>query len=529
MTDIDTAKLAALSPFELKDKLIEIASSGADRMMLNAGRGNPNFLATLPRRAFIRLGEFAIMEAERSYSYLNSGFGGLPETDGIVLRFEDYANHHHDDPGINFLRAAIAYVKDQLGLDRSEFLAEAVSGFLGSNYPVPPRMLRHAEEITKAYLAQEMFGSALRSGEFSLFATEGGTAAMAYIFQTLSVNELVKPGDKIALATPIFAPYLEIPPLPGLDLEIVDIRMDEDDDWQFPDSEIEKLKDPSIKVFCVVNPSNPPSAKLSEASLRKIAEMVNTHRKDLFIVTDDVYGTFADDFVSLFASCPRNTLCVYSFSKYFGATGWRLGVIGLHESNTFDDALAALPEDAKQVLDRRYSSLTTEPRAIKFIDRLVADSRAVALNHTSGLSLPQQLQMTLFALNGLMDIDGSYKTAAKRLVRHRYDTLYSSMGISVVRSENDIAYYSLIDLKELAASLYGDAFSSWFENNNKATDFLFRLAEETGVVLLPGKGFEVVDPSARVSLANLTEHDYANIGRFSRQVLDEYFEEFRGV
>ncbi|WP_171102597.1 bifunctional aspartate transaminase/aspartate 4-decarboxylase [Ruegeria sp. HKCCD7255] len=527
MSDIDTAKLAALSPFELKDKLIEIASSDAELMMLNAGRGNPNFLATLPRHAFLKMGEFALQEAERSYSYLNSGFGGLPETDGIVGRFEAFANTHNDDKGIGFIRAAIAYVKDQLGLDRAAFLSEAVGAFLGSNYPVPPRMLRHAEEITKAYIAQEMFGKMPRRGDFSLFATEGGTAAMTYIFQTLSVNALVKPGDKVALATPIFSPYLEIPPLPGLDLEVVDIRMDEEDDWQLPQSEIDKLKDPLIKVFCVVNPSNPPSAKLSDASLAKIAKLVDTERKDLIIVTDDVYGTFADDFVSLFASCPRNTLCVYSFSKYFGATGWRLGVIGLHEDNALDDALAALPEETKQILDRRYSSLTTEPRAIRFIDRLVADSRAVALNHTSGLSLPQQLQMTLFALNGLMDINGDYKAAAKRLVRHRFDTLYAHMGISLVRTENDIAYYSLIDLKKLASNLYGDRFSKWFEDNDKATDFLFRLAKETGVVLLPGKGFEVLDPSARVSLANLTEHDYASIGRFTRQVLDEYFAEFQ--
>ena len=45
-TDIE--KLASLSPFELKDALITVASE-SDRSMLNAGRGNPNFLATTPR------------------------------------------------------------------------------------------------------------------------------------------------------------------------------------------------------------------------------------------------------------------------------------------------------------------------------------------------------------------------------------------------------------------------------------------------------------------------------------------------
>src|ERR1700712_4557046 len=114
----DFSQFAELSPFELKDKLMAVASSDAQRLMLNAGRGNPNFLATLPRWAFLSLGQFAMLEAERSYSYLDSGFGGLPELRGIVQRFEAYAAHHTDSDGIKFLRSAISFVKDQLGLDR---------------------------------------------------------------------------------------------------------------------------------------------------------------------------------------------------------------------------------------------------------------------------------------------------------------------------------------------------------------------------------------------------------------------------
>ena len=64
MVQVDYAKLSKLSPFELKDTLIKLASSDASRTMLNAGRGNPNFLATRPREAFFRLGEFALAEFE---------------------------------------------------------------------------------------------------------------------------------------------------------------------------------------------------------------------------------------------------------------------------------------------------------------------------------------------------------------------------------------------------------------------------------------------------------------------------------
>lgn len=526
MQEQDFSKLSGLSPFELKDQLMVLASSDAQRLMLNAGRGNPNFLATLPRWAFLSLGDFAMQESQRSYSYLDSGFGGLPEQDGIVQRFDAYASRHVDKEGVRFLRSAISYVKDQLGLDRDAFLTEMVSAFLGCNYPTPPRILVHTEEIVKAYLMQELFGAGKSDGKFSVFATEGGTAAMTYIFQSLAANKLIAPGDKIAIATPIFSPYLEIPLLAEYGLEVVDVRMDSHADWQLPESEMAKLLDPAVKIFCLVNPSNPPSSKLSDAVLDQLAGLVSSQRSDLIIVTDDVYGTFADDFVSLFAKCPRNTLCVYSFSKFFGATGWRLGTIALHHDNVIDRALAALPEEKKRVLDERYLTLTTEPRALPFIDRLVADSRAVALNHTAGLSVPQQLQMALFALNGLMDRQSQYKNAAKQLIRHRYQTLYRNMGVEPDHTANDVHYYSLIDLQELAGKLYGADFEQWFVAQDLGTRFLFRLAQETGVVLLPGNGFEVVDTSARVSLANLTDVEYASIGKYTRQVLEEYHDDF---
>ncbi|MCI4657248.1 bifunctional aspartate transaminase/aspartate 4-decarboxylase [Cryobacterium zhongshanensis] len=526
MSKQDYSSFAGLSPFELKDKLISVASSDAQRLMLNAGRGNPNFLATLPRWAFLTLGEFALNESQRSYSYLDSGFGGLPEQEGIVGRFEAFAIHQENSQGVTFIRAAISYVKDQLGLDREEFLFEMVGAFLGCTYPTPPRMLRHVEEIVKAYLEQELFGPITSDGKFSLFATEGGTAAMAYIFQSLSANGLTHPGDKIAIATPIFSPYLEIPALAEYGLPVVDIRMDRTQDWQLPQEELDKLLDPAIKVFCVVNPSNPPSSKLSTAVLDQLAELVSTRRPDLIIITDDVYGTFADDFVSLFARCPHNTLCVYSFSKFFGATGWRLGTIALHTANVVDELLAALPENDKVRLDARYASLTDEPRTLAFIDRLVADSRAVALNHTAGLSTPQQLQMALFAMNGLMDRLGQYKNAAKQLIRQRYQTLYRSMGVPAGFEPDDVDYYTLIDLQELGGQLYGAEFEAWFIKQDLGTEFLFRLADETGVVLLPGKGFEVVDTSARVSLANLTDNEYRAIGAATRRIVDEYHEAF---
>lgn len=56
--------------------------------------------------------------------------------------------------------------------------------------------------------------------------------------------------------------------------------------WQYPDSELDKLKDKSIKVLYIVNPSNPPSYTLDKRSLDKIVDIVKKDNPHLMIITD---------------------------------------------------------------------------------------------------------------------------------------------------------------------------------------------------------------------------------------------------
>ena len=132
------------------------------------------------------------------------------------------------------------------------------------------------------------------------------------------------------------------------------------------------------------------------------------------LLTDDVYGTFVNDFRSLMGEIPRNTIGVYSYSKYFGCTGWRLGVIAIHQDNIFDEMIGKLPDNHMKALDKRYAPIVLEPRKFKFIDRIVADSRDIGLNHTAGLSLPQQVMMTMFSLYELMDEKKVYQKACMK-------------------------------------------------------------------------------------------------------------------
>src|SRR5262245_26201427 len=245
-------------------------------------------------------------------------------------------------------------------------------------------------------------------------------------------------------------------------------------------------------------------------------------RPDLILLTDDVYGTFVPGFRSLLGAFPKNTIGVYSYSKYFGCTGWRLGTIAVHEDNIFDEKIAALPEPIKKKLDKRYGGLTLEPRKIAFIDRIVADSRDVALNHTAGLSLPQQVMMTLFSLSELMDEKKDYQKACIGICKKRVDATIEGLGIEVSPNQLFDHYYGLIDFEFFARKHLGEDFVKWMKKNVHPLDIVFRLAEDHGIVLLNGSGFAAPDWSARISFANLDDHVYDDIGRAVRAIARGY-------
>lgn len=529
-------ELEKMSPFEIKNTLIDLAKADAKRSTatyLNAGRGNPNWVATAPRDAFFLLGMWAMEEA-REESYMKPGVAGCPSPDGIGERLRTFLRDNSSRRGAHLLSGSLDYAEKTLGIDINDLAYEWADGIMGDQYPTPMRILVNTEKIVAAYLAQEMGNREEGLGrQWDLFATEGGTAAMCYIFDSLQANHLLKKGDTIALMAPIFTPYIEIPHLDRYDFNVVNVYADSFDKdgyhtWQYPDNELDKLRDPNVKLVFLVNPSNPPSYRLSDANLDTIVDIVRKDNPNLMIVTDDVYGTFAKNFRSLMSVIPENTLGVYSFSKYFGATGWRLAVIAAgKENNVFDRLIAAETEEEKADLRQRYGSLSLDPDKIKFIDRMVADSRAVALNHTAGLSTPQQVQMSLFALMCLLDTGDVYKQKMQSMITDRLEALWKGTGFTLVPDELRTGYYSEIDLMVWGKKIYGDDFCKWLKSNYEPLDAVLRLADRTSVVLLNGSGFDGPDWSVRASLANLDENAYLKIGSAIREILDGYYDEYR--
>ena len=525
-------KMSEISPFELKDILIRLADESARKsthIMLNAGRGNPNWIATTPREAFFLLGQFALEECRSGVKLEDGmvGLAGVPQKPSIAYRFREFLDKQEGTPGSELLRDTYNYMVRVKNVDENDLVHEWAEGVIGDQYPVPDRILKYTEVLVRDYLDQALCNNQPPKGKFDLFATEGGTAAMCYIFDSLQQNFLLNKGDKIVLFAPVFTPYIEIPEQARYLFDVTEIHAlkmtgDGYHTWQYQEKDLDVLKDPSVKAAFIVNPSNPPSYALTPGLTERIVDIVTNYNPNLMIITDDVYATYVHGFRSLMAELPDNTLCVYSFSKYFGATGWRLAVISLHEDNIYDRMIAALPDDKKEALAKRYSSIMLDPSKMKFIDRMVADSRQVALNHTSGLSLPQQTQMSLFASFSLLDSENLYQSRMIDIIHERLHTLWKSSGFTLLDDPLRAGYYSEIDMEVWAKKFYGDDFFEYLKANYEPVDVVFRLAQETSLVLLNGGGFDAPEWSIRASLANLKTEDYVRIGEGIASILHSY-------
>jgi aspartate 4-decarboxylase len=520
-------KYRALSPFEFKNTLIKLGIKhwkGDESKLLNAGRGNPNFFAVMPRYAFSLLTHLATQLGDEETNLFDLGL--MPPKKGISKRFHRLLWHYRGDPVGKFLKQAVCKMKRITGFDMDTLVHQIVISTIGCFYPDPPRVQPWVEPVLTEFLDKVIYKPRTPfKNRVKLFPTEGATAAIVYIFDSLKYNGLVVPGDKIGILTPIFSPYLEIPALKNYDLNQVCIKADENDDWDLPDAEIEKIADPAMKAIFMVNPTNPTSISLSVRATRKIRSVVKRSNPGLIVITDNVYAPFVGQFNSLFDTIPYNTIGVYSFSKYFGVTGWRLGCIMMANNNVIDRKLL---KSVSPEVNERYSMISIHPERIPFIQRLLIDSRQVAEAHTAGLSTPQQTIMTLFAMFDLLDGRRVYDTTLRHILYKRQQSLLDPIKYRIEESNMNANYYIVIDLIKAVNNLAGGSdFGDYLKQNRDPLEFLLKLAKGYGVVLLPAIGFAGPFWGFRASIANLPDKDYGPIGEALSSLIAEYYEEFK--
>jgi len=135
------------------------------------------------------------------------------------------------------------------------------------------------------------------------------------------------PGDRVAMATPFYPPYVNI--LTALGMVPVMLETGPDTRFQPTVAMLERL-DPRPDGLIVASPCNPAGTMLDPAELATIAHWCDAN--GVRLISDEIYhGLHYDRPLATAAAFSPSAIVVNSFSKYFSMTGWRIGWMVLPE------------------------------------------------------------------------------------------------------------------------------------------------------------------------------------------------------
>lgn len=173
-------------------------------------------------------------------------------------------------------------------------------------------------ELREAIATKIQSFNGLAAGVENVTVTTGGCGAL---FTTLLT--LCDPGDAILLSDPTWPNYEMMASLQGLEVRHFPLRAK--DGWLPNPEEIEKQITPNSRAMILVSPSNPTGTMIGDDLMRELLDLARQH--NLWVISDEVYDeiTFGEPAVSAYGIDPDRVISVFSFSKTYAMTGWRIG------------------------------------------------------------------------------------------------------------------------------------------------------------------------------------------------------------
>jgi aspartate/methionine/tyrosine aminotransferase len=293
-------------------------------------------------------------------------------------------------------------------------------------------------------------------------ATPGGMNALFSIYLAI-----LEPGDEVLLPTPGFPNMDEMVRLLGGTPVFYKLRPE---DGYLPDpARLEALITPRTKAIFANTPSNPTGAVFPAALVEEIVALAR--RRDVLLIADEVYDEMILDDDLEHTAAGRfdedgHVVSVYSFSKIYAMTGWRLGY-------------CVAPPPLADLLRKLQEPEVSCPSVI---------SQKAAEAALTGPREP---------------IDAMWRAYRER--RDRAWARIQATGLRAFRTQG--TFYMLVDVSEAGVD---------------SMDFTLRLLDEAGVAVAPGSVFGPAgEGTIRISLAlepEILEEGIARIAHMVRAV-----------
>lgn len=492
---------------------------------INIQRHFPNWTENDAREAFFSLGKFAIRESERNS--VSDFLGGKIEKNGIHSRFKFYMNEYPLDKGLRFIFDTLEYAAVTDEIAPEELLYELVEAVLAMTHPKSGKFSPCMEKMLNLYLGTVLNLGDIH-GEADLFPTEGSNISVHYLIHSLLMNGVLERGDKVAFFVPKYSQEKIKTLFYKLEIDCIFVNYDvfEEGEPERIEQELQVLEDTKIKVLFMVGRSSRFVLEQNQVLNDKIDELLRETNPNLILVPDEMYAPFLKNYKSLYLSYPKNTIVLYSFSKYFGAPGWKLGMIMMSKDNVIDRIIEGSPPEKKAILNKRYQTKQDSSQELSFMERLIIESRLLSDIHLSGISTPQQAQMFLFAMKTLLDENQKYQRELNHLCIRRKKLFLKGLGVKETKREPS-SYSAKIDVSEWIEYMYGSDIKNLICENYELSDIIYFLSDKKQEVFFGGELPEVKHWSIRLSMINLSDEEYSSFGRSLRKTMDSLVRDLR--
>ena len=194
-----------------------------------------------------------------------------------------------------------------------------------AKYSLSPGIAELRELIEIKLAEQNMFYDFEKEILVTAGSIEGITATLLAITES---------GDEVIIPEPTYTSYREVIILAGC--TPVYVALSEEKGWAFELEKYEAAITPKTKAIFYCNPNNPTGTIYSKEQLLGLAALAEKH--NLYLLSDEVYKDFIFEpgkTIFSLAELPalrRRVIRLFSFSKSYAMTGWRVGYLHADES-----------------------------------------------------------------------------------------------------------------------------------------------------------------------------------------------------
>jgi aminotransferase len=260
------------------------------------------------------------------------------------------------------------------------FVRQKIAEGACAKYSLTPGLPQLREVIAESLLRDGM----RYDPDNEIIVTCGSIEGIASTLLTLT-----QPGDEVILPTPSYASYQEIVRMAGCAPRFAALH--EEANFAFDISAFEDCISSRTRAILYCNPNNPTGTVFSRAETLELVELAERH--DLFLIIDEAYKDFVFNKEAYFSpsqlSAARSRIVrVYTFSKAYGMTGWRVGYLHSDASNVREilkihdalvtcapvvsqyAAIAALEQGEPHIAAFRRAFKERRDRTVEHLDRL---------------------------------------------------------------------------------------------------------------------------------------------------------------